>query len=126
MNSPTELEIVQGIIDAKNAEDDAKQKRIELEEALIAIVGKKDEGSQTHKIGDYKVTITAKLTRTLDKNVWAKVENAVPESLRPVEYKPSLDLKGLRYLELNEPEVFKLVSTAVTVKPAKPSVSIKL
>jgi len=122
----TDLEIVQGIIDAKNAEDAAKKQRIELEEELVNLVGKKDEGSQTHKIGDYKVTITGKLTRSLDKKVWADIEQSIPHALRPVEYKPSLDTKGLKYLEDNEPEVFRTVSSAVTVKPAKTAVSIKV
>lgn len=122
----TDLEIVQGIIDAKSAEDAAKKQRVELEEELVNLVGKKDEGSQTHKIGDYKVTITGKLTRSLDKKVWADIEQQIPHALRPVEYKPSLDTKGLKYLEDNEPEVFRAVSSAVTVKPARTAVSIKV
>lgn len=119
------MELFEQWLKAKRQEDDARRMRIELEMMIVDYYGCKDEGSQTHKEGDFKVTITGKVNRTLDAAAWDSVADKVPANLSPVAYKPSLDLKGLRYLQQNEPEVYRIVAEAITAKPGKPSIKVE-
>ena len=110
---------------AKRAEESAREERVRIEEEIIALTGCREEGSQTYAAGDWKITVTGKLTRKLDADAWARIESSIPEAMRPVKYAPILDTKGLRYLENNEPDIYRLVAEAIETKPAKPAVSIK-
>jgi len=111
--------------EAKRDEEHARDRRVEIENEIVALTGVKDEGSETHKAGDHKVTVTGKLNRKLDADQWRQIEASIPEDLRPVRYQPSLDTKGLRYLEDNEPDVYRRVCQAIETKPAKPAVQVK-
>jgi len=111
--------------DAKRTETLWRNNRIAIEEEMIALTGCKEEGSQTSPAGEYKITITGKITRTLDKTRWAAIEASIPEALRPVTYEPKLETRGLRYLEQNEPDVYARVAQAISAKPAKPAVEVK-
>lgn len=109
-------------MDAKNEETAANKRRLALEEELLSFLTTKTEGSESHQIGPYKVTLTGRLNRKVD---WELVEElGVSDALSPVKWKPELDLKGLRYLESNEPETYKLFCKALTVEPAKTSVTV--
>lgn len=110
----------------KRAENAARDARIRTEEAMIELAGVKTEGATKHDADGYTVTITGKLTRTLDEDAWHAIVDQVPEELRPVRYKPALDLRGLRYLEQHEPVVYGIVSRAITTKPAKAGVEVKI
>ena len=110
---------------AKADEDDARERRIEIEQQILSHTGCREEGSQTHSAGSYKVSVTGKLSRKLDADKWEQIKDRVPDALRPVEYKPTLDTKGMRYLEQNEPEIARVVAEAIETKPAKPAVQIK-
>lgn len=109
-------------MDAKNKEIDANKKRSEIEEELLGLLTSKDEGSTSHQIGPYKVTLTGRLNRKVDWDALAKLP--IPAGLLPVKQKPELDLKGVRYLEDNEPETFKIFCKAMTIEPAKTSVTV--
>ena len=111
--------------EAKTAENTSRDFRLETEGKIIDLVGMKAEGSQTHDAGTYKVTVTSSMTRKLDEKKWKDIEDSIPEDLRPVNYKPSIDLKGIRYLQENYPETYAIVTKALTVKPAKPSVKVE-
>jgi len=91
----------------------------DVENRIIKHLGSRDEGSKTHNEGNYKVTITAKINRVLDTNLWESVKSALPLHLHPVKYKPTLDIKGVRYLQENEPDAYKQVAQAITAKPGK-------
>ena len=109
-------------MDAKNAEIKANKDRIAAEDELVALLGAKEEGGESHQIGPYKVSITGRLNRKVDFDVLDKLN--ISADLKPVKYKPELDLKGLRYLESNEPEVYATFSKALTIEPAKTSVTV--
>lgn len=109
----------------KHQEDTARNNRIEVEQQIVDQLGCKQEGSQTHKTDGYKVTITGKINRTLDVATWDSVVDKVPTNLSPVVYKPSLDAKGLKYLQQNEPDVYRIVAEAITAKPGKPAIKVE-
>jgi hypothetical protein len=109
-------------MDAKNQEVAANKRRLEIEEEILSLVTSKTEGSESYQVGPYKVTLTGRLNRKVD---WDMVEKlGVPSALNPVKHKPELDLKGLRYLESNEPEIYKTFCKAMTIEPAKTSVTV--
>ena len=109
-------------MDAKNQEVAANKRRLELEEELLSHLTAKTEGSESHQVGPYKVTLTGRLNRKVEWDMLAKL--GIPEDMLPLKHKPELDLKGLRYLESNEPETYNTFCKALTIEPAKTSVTV--
>lgn len=120
----TEIEIANDWLKAKDSEEKAKLERIAFEEELIAILGNKEEGSKTHTFDDYKITITGRLSRKIDWKAYEAIKGNIPESLRPE--KTVLDETGVKYLQNNEPQIYKILAPALTVEKAKTGVSIKV
>lgn len=112
---------------AKLAEARARDARIEAEEALLAILPSKDEGSVTERGAAYKVTARYGVNRTIDGPALEAVRAQVPAALfdQAFEYAPKIKLAGLRYLRSNEPDTYRTLAQALTAKPAKPSVSLE-
>lgn len=112
---------------AKADEQAANAQRVDIEARIIALTGKPAEGSLTVKTDTNKITIKQGVTRSLDERAYALIVDQIPERIRPVtwEQKPKVDAAGVRWLQENEPGYFKLLATALTEKPAKPSVSVE-
>lgn len=107
---------------AKELEEDAKKNRLKAEHELIAAIGHTDlEGTKTVQTDIYKVSVSNKLTRTLDMDQYMTVRDTLPEALQFVDLKPSINLTRLRHLEAVDPSI---VAKCVTVKPAKSSVKV--
>ena len=109
-------------MDAKNAEIKANKERVAVEEELLSLLASEIEGATSHQVGPYKVTLTGRLNRKMDWDAFAKL--GIPAALAPVKYKPELEIKGLRYLENNEPEIFSKIESVMTIEPAKTSVTV--
>lgn len=108
----------------KYDENKARDARIAIEEQIIAITGKRDEGSKTHDAGGCKITVTGKKTYKLDWTAWESIKAQIPVNMHPVKYKPEVDEKGVKYLQANEPELYKLLP--LEVKPAKTAIDVKV
>ena len=121
----SELKLIIALSRAKKSEETAKKKRIEAEEALIDAFGQRDEGSKTHTVEDWSVTITAKVTRSMDWSKWDATKDAIPENHRPVKMKPELDVKGVKWLQENDPKSYTVLAACLTSKPGKTAVTIK-
>lgn len=125
----TAAEMVADWIIAKRDESAANARRVAIEDEIIAALGEPEEGSATHELPDgSKLTITSKITRTVDAQVWRQVMDRVPETLRPIVFEESvrLDTKGLRWLKENQPAVYAVVAMAITAKKAKSAISVKV
>jgi len=109
---------------AKAEEAAANKRRIQIEEHIVALTGKRDEGSKTHEAGAFKVTVTGKVTRKLDWDKWEQVKGQIAPQLWPVKMKPELDEKGVKWLQQNEVEIYALLP--LEVKPAKTAIDVKL
>lgn len=109
---------------AKKNEQAAVAERVAVEERIVALTGKKDEGAETHTADEFKVTVTGKVSRTMDWKAWATIKAQIPVDLQPVKLKEELDEKGVKYLQSNEPEIYALLP--ITIKPAKTAVSIEV
>lgn len=120
-------ELVHAYNQAKQRLDDAKNLFLAIEAELTEEVGHKEEGSFSCYIDGFKVTTVGRVTRKLDEKQWAKIAPEVGERLanRLVKTKYDINLRELRYIENNEPEVFKQVATAITSKPSKPSIKVE-
>ena len=116
---------------AKQQERSAATARVLAEEQLIALLGQAaplpSEGTYSEEVGAYRVAVTAKLNRTVDADALARIAPQIPEQIgrRLIRWKPDVDLRELRYLQASEPALYGVVSTAITTKPAKASVSVE-
>lgn len=108
---------------AKQAETAANTLRVDIEDQIVALTGKKDEGAKTVDAEGFKLTITGKMTRKMDWTKWEAIKSQIPALLHPVKLKTEIDEKGVKYLQLNEPEIYALLP--LEIKPAKTSVDIK-
>jgi hypothetical protein len=114
---------------AKKAEDEAKKKRISIEESIAALVETGVNGSKTVKAGDLKLSVKRALSYTADIDGIRdlNVEDGLP--LKPTEPVPAgwaFDEKAYEALSESNPQLFKEVARFVTTKPRKVSVELKL
>ena len=112
-------------LDAKRAESEATARRIAIEAQLAAALEVKEEGSITHKLDGYKVTLTQPVTRKLDEAAWEKVKSKAPMEMWPVKTKVEADAKGMKWLEKNEPAIWRKIATAFESKKGKVGVKVE-
>lgn len=127
MDAMTTEQLAAAWLAIKATERAAQQERLEIEEALVASLGgAKEEGSQTHDLSSgLKVTITGKLTYKADVPELLALSEKLPEHLRPLKTETHLDEAGAKYLRNNEPDLWRLISPAVEIKPAKTALTVK-
>lgn len=123
MGQRTIEEMCAAWLKAKAAEHAAAELRTTIEEQIVAVTGKRDEGAQTVDATGYKITVTGKITRRMDWKKWADIEDQIPPELRPIQMKPSLDETGVKWLQANRPELYQILP--IEVKPAKTAVVVK-
>ncbi len=118
-------------LQAKAREQEAAAARLDAEHALVALMNEQRalplEGTEHAEALSYKVTVSTKLTRTLDAERVAALDAEIPAEIlrRVITYKPSLNLREYRYIEQNEPAFFAALAKAVTTKPAKPTIDVR-
>lgn len=112
-------------LEAKSDEQKAAARRLKIEGELTAALQTKDEGSITHKLDTYKVTLTQPVRRSVDVDVWESVKDKIPEEMRPVKTKLEADASGMKWLAENEPKFWAAVAPAFTTKPGKISVKVE-
>ncbi len=111
---------------AKDEEARATELRRSIAAQIQALTGHDAEGSKTYKDGDWRVTVKAPLITSMDWQKWEETKLAIPEQFWPVEMKPSLDMKGVKWLYENNPDAYAVVAQAMTIKPGAVQVSVKL
>lgn len=112
-------------LDAKHAENAARDKRIAIEAHLSEALDVPDEGSKTHQLTEYKVTLTQPVSRKLDEAEWVLVKDRVAPSLRPVKVKIEADAAGCKYLLKNESDAWAKIASAFETKPGKVGVKVE-
>lgn len=124
MNAPTHLPALAAAwLQAKADEDAAKTRRYEIEKEIIAAVPVKDEGTSKTDLGALRVSITTKLTRSVDtealQTAWASLQPTVQKAFN---WKADLSISALK--RLDEQEAAQALRY-VTTKPAKPAVKVE-
>lgn len=124
--APSLEQLAAAWLDAKAAEQAAIERRREIDARIACLMLVKDEGTSSDTFGAFKVSVTNKLTRTLDGEAVREHWNELPELARDAfRWKPELDMKHYRALESANPAVFATVSRFVTAKPATPAVKVE-
>lgn len=108
------------LVKAKAAEAEVKAERVALENELASMVSTKLEGTDKAEGKKWKVTVTSKLTRSLDYEAYQQVEHEL--SVPCVDLKPTINLKNLRIIEQVNPS---FVASFITTRPAKAMVKIE-
>ncbi len=110
-------------LQAKADEDAAKARRYEIEKEIVAAVPVNDEGTAKTEVGALRVSVTAKLTRSVDtealQGAWASLQPTVQKAFN---WKADLSVSALR--RLDEQEAAQALRY-VTTKPAKPAVKVE-
>ena len=70
---------------AKKEELLANEKRVTIEKDLIALIGSREEGSQSTEVDEFKITTTGKLSYKADVDKLAELTADWPDVIRPVE-----------------------------------------
>lgn len=123
------IALVDRLIAAKAAEAEANKARVAIEEDLIALLGKKDEGAETHDLSNgFKVTITGKISYSVsadDMDAFiAKCEKAGFDAL--IKRTVSLDETKAKKIRASDPKAWRCVGRFITTKAAKTAVSVKV
>jgi phage baseplate assembly protein W len=128
MEQPSELDdlLYQWAL-TKKAERDAAKARVDVEEQILALVGSKPEGSETHETEYYRITVTGNVRRSVDAAALAAVQSEIPQAIfdRVFKYEPKLDLREMRYVQNNEPGIYSTIAQAITAKPGKPTIKVE-
>jgi hypothetical protein len=127
-NAPTAMDIaLQALREAKTAEAEANKTRLAAETAVINLMGElKPEGTAKAETEYFKVQVATKLNRTISDDTALAAALPAPIASRLVRYKAALDLKELRHLQDNEPELYAKAAEFITAKPAKPTVRVEV
>jgi hypothetical protein len=112
-------------LDAKRAENAANADRIKIENQLAEALDVPSEGSKTHKIDGYKITLTQPVTRKLDLDAWTKVQQHVSPNLAPIKMKLEADAIGCKWLAENNPSVWRKIADAFETKTGKIGVKVE-
>lgn len=123
MNTKDIEDIAIRIVNLKEREAELAAERKEREDELAKALATKEEGTDSIKVGHFKITVTSKLNRTLDYSAYQAIEADIPEGIRCVNLKPELDLKKLRAMEMVRPG---FSAQFVTTKPARTAVKIEV
>lgn len=132
MNSEQDvIDLIQQWKKAKQDESEAEERRVNISKALAKILGAPVEGSQTHDVGDFKVTVKQPINRKVD---WAEFDTALLkyESEHqdakihvPTKMKRELDETGLKWIRDNQPELYSAIAKSITATPGRIGIDIK-
>lgn len=126
MHSSSNIEGLCGAwLEAKRREDEAKKARIEVESQISQALETKTEGSITHKLEHYKVTLTQPIYRKIDAAKWEAVKDLIDPNMWPIKIITEADSPGCKYLARERPDLWGLIASAFTVAPGKIGVEVK-
>lgn len=130
MDEKEKEKLFNDLIKAKKAEDQAKDKRIELEEEIAELYtdqidGKSKTFNEVIGKNKFKITVSKTVNVTFDQDAYAKTRLNIPEDLRPEKIQYKLDAEGMAWLAVNKPELYRSVSDCLSEKPGKTGVKIE-
>lgn len=113
-------------LEAKRREAEAIKLRHEIESQLSTALEVKAEGSLTHKLEHYKVTLTQPIYRKLDVKAWDGVKTLIQPDLWPVKIITEADPSGCKWLAKERPDLWAMIAPAFTVSKGKIGVSVEV
>ena len=112
-------------LEAQRAENAANAARIKIEEQLAQALDVPDEGSKTHKIEGFKITLNQPVARKLDAVIWEKVKQHISPEMAPVKVKLEPDATGCKWLAANDAKTWRKIASAFETKPGKVGVKVE-
>ena len=109
---------------AKAIESQAADERRSLGIQIAALLNHQSESSKTYHTDGWKITAKAPMNRSMDWNAWETVKERIPVDLWPVETKTVLSETGVKWLQNNEPEIYRVLASALTTKLAAVSITV--
>jgi len=100
--------------------------RIAIEEQLAAALGVREEGSETHEVPGYKVTLTQPIYRKVNEEAWKLVAKNCPEDHAPIRHKIEVDVLGVKWLIENKPKIWRKIASAFTTTQGKVGVKVEV
>ena len=124
----TELDVLAHELQVvKDLEAACLEARLAIEEKIVALTEKKEEGTVSTRTEFYKISVTFGIDRKVDAEIARSLADEMDAEryARIFRWKPEVSVSELKYLKDNNPEVFRQVSRALTAKPTKPSVKVE-
>ncbi len=119
------------LFDAKKAESEAKEKRVEIEKKIAALIETSENGSKTVDAGNgIKVTVKRELSYKADINAIRALD--IPEEVMPLKTTDPVpagyefDKKAYENVRENHPDIAAMLSEFVATTPRKVSITLKL
>lgn len=112
-------------LEAKQEEAAANKKRLAIEAQITEALDVPGEGSKTHSLDHFKVTLTQPVTRKIDAAKWERVKGKIPLNLHPVKTKIEADTAGCKYLAKEMPQSWAAIASAFETKPGKIGVKVE-
>ena len=109
---------------AKALEAKAAQERRAIEDAILAMLPSKAEGTVTDK--DSGISVAFKVNRKVDSDAlqlaWPSLNTNAQRAFR---WKAEIDARQLKALQELDAQTYASIATLITATPAKPAISIK-
>lgn len=112
-------------VDAKAAETALRDRRLRIESEMLKQIPVKLGGNTTEKTEHYMIMTVSRLQWSVDWTAYDWIKEQIPETLRPVGYAPKLDTKRLKWLEQNEPAIYRELAHCISAKPQKVGFQIR-
>lgn len=125
MQAITLHELIAARLTAKRLEDAAVAARRDVDEMIANHLRPSDkvEGTVSEKVGDYKISVTYKLSRAVATDELQKAWDKLSAELQAAfKWKADISVSALRKLESKDQTV---ASKFLTSKPATPTISIE-
>lgn len=128
MNAPTSLDTLSAAwLAAKADEDAARARRYEIEAQIVAMLPGADEGTTTNKLDTVKVSVTRKLTRSVDTAALQEHWSFLPAQAQAVfKWSADIDTRKLRAAQDMAPDAYAAAAQFITAKPSKPGVKVEV
>ena len=116
-------DLIEQYLKAKDAETKDTLTRVAIGDAIAAQLGYPLEGSKTHTVDEYRVTIKGVVNRRVD---WEaldalKLGDKSPEKTP----KRELDVAGLRWWWDSDPATYRAILRAITATPGRVQVTVE-
>ena len=105
---------------AKQVENQSRDARIKIENQIEQMLEGPAEGSKSHSIGTFNVTVKRGVNRTVSD--WQGLE-AVHQDF--VVFRPSLNVKLIKEWKSSYPAIYAEAAKFITAKPSKVAVTLK-
>lgn len=111
---------------AKRAEQEATNRRLQIESDILQLMPAKQEGSSTTLLSNgMRLKTTGKLTYRAEIDKLLALCAAWPAEAKPVKTKIEADESLLKAIRTDRPDLWRQIAPAITVKPAKTYIVIE-